>query len=65
MDYLPPWVVTIAAVAVGLMPGLAIFSASSIARLLHRGLLPHPEEIPEPGPERGREEPAGVSASRG
>ena len=31
MDNLPTWVVTIAAVAVGLMPGLAIFSASSIA----------------------------------
>ena len=65
MDNLPTWVVTIAAVAVGLMPGLAIFSASSIAQLLHRALLRHPEEAPEPGPEPGREEPAGAGASRG
>jgi len=47
------------------MPGLAIFSASSIAQLLHRALLRHPEEAPEPGPEPGREEPAGAGASRG
>lgn len=34
MDNLPMWVVTIAAVAVGVSPGLAILSAGSIARLI-------------------------------
>jgi pyruvate dehydrogenase complex dehydrogenase (E1) component len=36
MDNLPDWVVSIIAVAVGLGPVLAILSARSIARLLHR-----------------------------
>ena len=38
MDYLWPWAVPIAGVAVGLSPGLAIVSAGSIARLLHLAL---------------------------
>jgi len=65
MGKLHTWAVTIAVVVVGLSPGLAIFSASSIARLLHRALWPRPEDAEEPGPEPGREEPAGVSASKG
>jgi hypothetical protein len=57
MDNLPDWVVSIIAVAVGLGPVLAILSARSIARLLHRALSTRPEvarELP-------REEPVGVS----
>jgi hypothetical protein len=58
---LPDWAVTIIAIAVGLTPGLAILSARSIARLLHRALSPHPERAPQSGLERVREGPAGVS----
>jgi len=47
-------IVTILAVAVEVMPGLAILSARSLARLLYRALCPHPEEAQERGPEPGR-----------
>jgi hypothetical protein len=60
MDNLPLWVVTIAAAAVGLSPGLAILSARRIAQLINRALLPRPEVAPEPG----CEEPARVAVSR-
>jgi hypothetical protein len=59
MDSLPDWTVSIIAVAVGLSPALAILSARSIARLLHRALSPRPE--PGRGREPPREEPVGVS----
>jgi hypothetical protein len=65
MDNLPTWVVTIAAVAVGVSPGLAILSAGLIARVFYRVLGPRPEIAPEPGPDPGRGEPVGVAASRG
>jgi hypothetical protein len=61
MDTLPDWAVTIIAIAVGLSPGLALLSARSIARLLHRKLWPRPEVAPNAGRELAREEPAGVS----
>jgi hypothetical protein len=48
MDSLPDWAGSIIAVAVGLSPGLAILSARSIARLLHRALWPRPEFGREP-----------------
>jgi hypothetical protein len=57
MDNLPDWAVLIIAIAVGFGPALAILSARSIARLLHRALSPRPE----PGREPAREEPVGVS----
>jgi hypothetical protein len=57
MDNLPAWAASIIAVAVGLSPGLAILSARSIARLLHRALEPRPEAERE----SAREEPVGVS----
>jgi hypothetical protein len=44
MDDLPTWVETIAAVAVGLMPALALSLARPIARSLHRVLRPPPED---------------------
>jgi hypothetical protein len=55
MANLPTCVVTIAAVAVGVSPGLTIRSAGSIARLLYRVLGPRPEVAHKPGrePERG------------
>jgi len=56
MDILPTWVAAIAAVAVGVSPGLAILSAGMIARLLHRALSLRPEAAAEPG----REEPAAI-----
>jgi hypothetical protein len=56
------WPITI---AVWVSPGLAILSARSIARLLHRALWPRPEGALQPGREPGREELAGVAAPRG
>ena len=61
MDTLPDWAVTIIAIAVGLSPGLALLSARSIARLLHRALWPRPEAAPQSGREPVRQELAGVS----
>jgi hypothetical protein len=40
MDNLPIWAVWIAAVAVGLAPGLAMLCAPMIARLIHRVASP-------------------------
>ena len=65
MDNLPSWAVTIAAIAVGISPGLAILSAGSIAPLLYRVLGPRPKRAPGLGREPGREEPVGVAASQG
>ena len=65
MDNLPTWVVMIAAVAVGVSPWLAILSAGSIARLLHRVLGPRPEVAHKPGRETGHEEPTGVGSFAG
>jgi hypothetical protein len=65
MDNLPTLAVTIAAVAVGVSPGLAILSAGSIARLLHRVLWPRPEVARKPEPAPGREELDDVAVSRG
>ena len=48
MDNLPDWAVSVIAVGVGLSPVLAILSARSIARLLHRALSPRPEAGREP-----------------
>jgi hypothetical protein len=59
MDNLPTWAVWIAAVAVGISPGLAILSTPTIARLLHRFLWPRPEVAPKPE----RDEAAGVAAT--
>ena len=46
MDNLPPWAVSIAAVAVGVTPGLAPLAARPIARLLHLALWPRPQIAP-------------------
>jgi hypothetical protein len=62
MEKLPPWAVTIAAVAVGLMPGLAMFSASSIARLLHRASWPRPKVVPGSEGEQPHGEPAALAS---
>ena len=48
MDNLPTWAVTIAAVGVGLVPGLSILSTRPIDRLLHRLSSPHPKMAPKP-----------------
>jgi hypothetical protein len=48
MDNLPIWAAWIAAVAVGISPGLAILSAPAIARLLRRLLRLRPEVPPKP-----------------
>jgi hypothetical protein len=55
MDNLPPCAVTIAAVALGLVPGRAILFAGSIARVIYRGLRPRPEATAEPPTEPTRE----------
>src|SRR6516162_3783064 len=51
MDNLPSWVVTIAAVAVGVRPRLAILSTRLIARVLHLALWPRPKVTPMLGSE--------------
>jgi hypothetical protein len=61
MDSLPDWAVSIIAIAVGLIPGLALLSTRRIARLLHRALWPRPEVAPKAGHELAREELAGIS----
>ena len=65
MNDLPTWGVTIAAVAVGLMPGLAILSARSIARLIYRVLGPPAEVMDKPGRPPTYHQPAGVAAPHG
>ena len=64
MNDLPPWVATIAAVAVGLMPKLEILSARSIAQLICQLFGPRPEIMRKPEGEPTRDEPAGAAASR-
>jgi hypothetical protein len=49
MDNLPTWVVTIAAVAVGLSPGLALLLTRPIVRLLHRVLSSRAKIVDQPG----------------
>ena len=61
---LPPWGVTIAAVTVGLGPGLAIFSTRPLARLLHHALGPRPKAAPKHSREAERRGPTGVAASQ-
>jgi hypothetical protein len=61
MESMPDWAVSVIAAAVGLSPGLALLSARSIARLLHRALWPRPEAATKSGREPVRQEPAGVS----
>jgi hypothetical protein len=53
---------SIIAVAVGLMPMIAILSARPIARLLHRVLWPRPVEASQSRREPARGEPAAVAA---
>jgi hypothetical protein len=57
MDNLPDWVIKFAAVTVGLSPGLAVLSARSIARLIHRVTWLDKEQAVRRGREPGREEP--------
>jgi hypothetical protein len=64
MDNLPDWVVSLIAIAVGLSPGLAVLSARSIARLIHRAVPPRTEVAPKPQREPAREERVGAAASR-
>jgi hypothetical protein len=65
MDSPPDWAVSIIAVAVGLSPGLAILSARSIARVIHRALLPPPKRAPRIGRESVREGPVAVPVPPG
>ena len=65
MDNLPVWAVWIAAVAVGVTPGLAILSAPMIARVIYRVASPRREVATKPGRETSHSEPVAVSASRG
>jgi hypothetical protein len=60
MDSLPDWAVSVIAVAVGLSPGLAILSARSIARLIHRVPWPDTEGARQRGRKPGGEEPVRV-----
>jgi hypothetical protein len=46
MDSLPDWALWIITAAVGAAPGMAIFSARRVARLLHRALWPRSEVAP-------------------
>ena len=64
MENLPDWAVSITAVAAWLMPGLAILSARSIARLIYHMLGPRPEVMREPEGEPAQDEPARVAVSR-
>jgi hypothetical protein len=64
MDNLSDWVATIAAVAVGLMPGLAL-SARSIARLIYHMLGPRSEVADRSRREPAHGEPTGLAARRG
>ena len=64
MNDLPPWAVTIAAIAVGLVPGLAILSARPIARLIYHVLGPRIEVMREPEGGPAPDEPVGAAASR-
>jgi hypothetical protein len=65
MDNLPIWVIWIAALAVGLAPGLAILSAPMIAQLIDRVVSPRRGVEPKPGREPSHGEPAAVSVPRG
>jgi hypothetical protein len=64
MDNFPTWAAEIAALAVGLMPGLAIFSTRPLARLLHRAFWPRPAVTPKHSREAERRERAGGAASQ-
>jgi hypothetical protein len=64
MDNFPTWAAEIAALAIGLMPGLAIFSTRPLARLLHRALGQRPQAIPKHSHEAEHREPAGVAVSQ-
>ena len=60
MENLPPWAVTIAAVAVGLSPGLALLSVRPIIRLFCRASWPRPEVVPGSEGELPHGEPAAL-----
>jgi hypothetical protein len=61
LENLPDWAVSIIAIALGLRPGLAVLSARSIARLIHRVPWPDTKRADLPEPKPGREEPVRVS----
>ena len=63
MDNLADWVVMVAAVAVGVCPGLAILCAGSIARLLQRVFQPLLEAVPKPGRDPAHQKPVIVATS--
>ena len=65
MKDLSDWILTTAAVAVRLMPGLAILAARSLARLVYRVLGPRPEGEGRLGVEPPHGDPAGFPATRG
>jgi len=65
MNDLPNWASSTIAVAVGLMPGLALLSARPIARLIYRVLSPRPVEAPQSRLEPALGDPAGVAVPRG
>jgi hypothetical protein len=65
MENVSDWIVTLAAVAVGVGSALAVLSTRSIARLLHRVLLSRPKVAPQLGLEPTCEEAAGVTPSPG
>jgi hypothetical protein len=65
MENLSVWVVTLAAVAVGVGSALAVLSTRSIARLVHRVLSSRPKIVDQPGFAPTREDPAGVTTSPG
>jgi hypothetical protein len=60
MDSLPEWAASVIAVAVGLSPMLAILSARSIARLIHRVPWQDTERTRRRGRKPGGEEPVRV-----
>jgi hypothetical protein len=55
---------SIIAIAVGLGPGIAVLSARSIVRLIHRVPWPRSEVAPRSGPEPSHGEPLGIPAPR-
>jgi hypothetical protein len=65
MDNLPIWTLWPITIAVWVVPCLAILSARSIARLLHRVLWLRTREAPQSRREPAHGEPAGAVALQG
>jgi len=65
MGNLPIWALWPITIAVWASPGLAILSARSIARLLHRVLWPRPKKAAHSRRQLAHGQPVVVAAPRG